>query len=487
MNRFLPAAITIVLAVQTCAAADPAEKKAPGPKGAPAAEAIGWRLGAQAYTFRRFTFFEAVDKMAALGLKYVEMYPGQRVSKGISAGTNDKMSPEVTAKLQAKLKAAGVKLVCYGVTHLPGNEAACRKIFQWAKKMGIETIVSEPNPKDLPMIDKLCNEFGINVAIHNHPKASRYWNPDTVLAACKGLSKRVGACADTGHWARSGLDPIECLKKLEGRIISFHLKDLNKKERGAHDVPWGTGACDAAGMLAEMHRQGFKGVFSIEYESKFDHATLAKCVAFFNEQAARLAKVAAPAAGGWQVVFKEDLSNATFRKGAWELKDGVLSVKGKGDIWTRDRYADFVLDFEFKVAPGTNSGVFIRCGSISNWLHTAIEVQILDSHGRKPGKHCCGAIFDCLAPSRQMVKKPGEWNRMAITCKANKIEVVLNGQRIIDMDLDKWTEAHKNPNGSRNKFNTAYKDMPRVGYIGFQYHGHPVWYRNIKIKTLGSV
>ncbi len=295
MNKLLPVVVAIALAAQICTAADPAEKKSPAPKGAPAAEAIGWRLGAQAYTFRRVTFFEAVDKIAALGLKYVEMYPGQRVSKDISAKTNNKMSPEVTAKVQAKLKAAGVKLVCYGVTGLPGNEDACRKIFQWAKKMGIETIVSEPNPKDLPMIGKLCDEFGINVAIHNHPKASRYWNPDTVLAACKGLTKRIGACADTGHWARSGLDPIECLKKLKGRIISFHFKDLNKKERGGHDVPWGTGGCDAAGMLAEIRSQGFKGVFSIEYEHKFDHATLAKCVSFFNEQAAKLAKVASAA------------------------------------------------------------------------------------------------------------------------------------------------------------------------------------------------
>ena len=78
----------------------------------------------------------------------------------------------------------------------------------------------------------------------------------------------------------------------------------------------------------------------------------------------------------------------------------------------------------------------------------------------------------------------GQWNCMVITAKANKIQIVLNGERIIDMDLDKWTEAHKNPDGTRNKFNTAYKDMPRVGHIGFQYHGHPVWYRNIKIKTL---
>ena len=105
--------------------------------------------------------------------------------------------------------------------------------------MGIKTLVSEPAEDAFDTLDKLCEEYGINVAIHNHPKPSIYWDPDTVLKVCKGRSKRIGACADTGHWARSGFDPIECIKKLEGRIISFHLKDLNKKAADAHDVPWG--------------------------------------------------------------------------------------------------------------------------------------------------------------------------------------------------------------------------------------------------------
>jgi hypothetical protein len=82
------------------------------------------------------------------------------------------------------------------------------------------------------------------------------------------------------------------------------------------------------------------------------------------------------------------------------------------------------------------------------------------------------------------VKAPGEWNRYTITARGNMITVVLNGERIIEMDLNRWTEAHKNPDGTPNKFNTAYKDMPRAGHIGLQYHGHPVQYRNLRILTL---
>jgi sugar phosphate isomerase/epimerase len=260
-----------------------------------AAQKLGWRLGSQAWTFNKLTFLEAADRVAELGMQYIEMYPGQRVGADLPDQTGPGMGPEATAAVKAKLQQKGLTLTSYGVTGLPGDEAACRAIFEWAKRMGVETIVAEPSPGDMPMTDKLCGEYGINVAIHNHPRPSRYWDPDTVLEACKGLSKRVGACADTGHWARSGLDPIECLKKLEGRIITVHFKDLNVKSRQGHDVAWGTGGCDAAGMLAELHRQGFQGVFSMEYEAKWEMPELAACVAFFNDQAALLADADAKA------------------------------------------------------------------------------------------------------------------------------------------------------------------------------------------------
>jgi sugar phosphate isomerase/epimerase len=111
-----------------------------------------------------------------------------------------------------------------------------------------------------------------------------------VVKACKGHGNRIGACADTGHWARSGLKPIECLKKLEGRIISFHFKDLNQLGLDAHDVPWGTGICDVKGMLMEIHRQKLKAVFSIEYEYNWDNSLpeIAQCIAYFDRVAVEL-------------------------------------------------------------------------------------------------------------------------------------------------------------------------------------------------------
>jgi len=254
-------------------------------KGAPHAEKLGWRLGCQAYSFNRFTFYEAVDKNASLGLRYIEAYPGQKLSAerpDVRFGPG--MSAEVRREVKQKLAQAGVKLVNFGVT------GASRQTFEFAQDMGIETIVSEPGFDQFDELEKLCEEFKINLALHNHPKPSRYWNPDTVLEACQDRSKRIGACADTGHWMRSGIRPLDAVRKLKGRIVSFHFKDLNQMG-GGHDVPWGTGEGDVEAVLVELHEQGFKGVFSIEYEHNWENSLpeIAQCVVWFDKTAARLA------------------------------------------------------------------------------------------------------------------------------------------------------------------------------------------------------
>jgi sugar phosphate isomerase/epimerase len=134
----------------------------------------------------------------------------------------------------------------------------------------------------------MCYRYNINAAVHDHPKPSRYWSPDIVIEAIRNRGMRVGACADTGHWSRSGLKPVECLHKLAGRIITLHFKDI----AGGEDKPWGTGDGDARGMLEELHNQGFRGVFSLEYETGQGaelEANAARCIAFFDKVAAELA------------------------------------------------------------------------------------------------------------------------------------------------------------------------------------------------------
>lgn len=227
---------------------------------------LGWKLGAQAYSFNRFTFAEAVAKTDSCNLKYIEAYPGQTIGGGIEGKMDFTMEPEKREQILQLLRDKGVKLVAFGVVNADSPDA-WKQLFEFAKAMGIKNINTEPKQEDLPLIGKLANEYKIKVSIHNHPKPTQYWSPEIVLNAIQlANSKYVGACADIGHWVRSGLDPVECLQKYAGHINHLHLKDLNEKSREAHDVHWGTGVGNIKGVMQELKNQKFKGMLSAEYE-----------------------------------------------------------------------------------------------------------------------------------------------------------------------------------------------------------------------------
>jgi sugar phosphate isomerase/epimerase len=258
------------------------------PRDDSAAEKLGFKLSLQCWTYNGLTFFEAVDKAAGLGIKYLEAFPGQKLKPGSQEGMGPGLSDAACEEIKKKLAdAGGLKLVAFGVCGVPSDEQGARKMFEWAKKMGIEVLVTETEPNEIH--DKLCTEFNIRYALHNHPQS---WPPEKVLKFCKDRCKLIGSCSDTGHWMRAKRVPVDTLKMLEGRVEHLHFKDLNEFGDG-HDVPWGTGKGNPAGMMAELKRQGFKGYFSIEFEygSLDDLAkSLPLCVKFFDETCAELAK-----------------------------------------------------------------------------------------------------------------------------------------------------------------------------------------------------
>ncbi len=253
------------------------------------AEDLGWKLGIQAWTNNKATLHETLELAQRLQLHFVEAYPGQVLRADSEEKMGPGMSDESLDGLLEKAEECDIQIAAFGVTGIPGDEEGARKFFEWCEKIGIETVSTEIGEEEIKTIGPIAEELGIGIAIHNHPQPSHYWGPDTVLAAVKGAPGCVGACADTGHWVRSGLNPVESLKKLEGRVISLHFKDLSALEGDQHDVIWGTGVGDAAGQLAELKRQEFECVISIEYEHAWDEATLAKCVEFFHAQANALA------------------------------------------------------------------------------------------------------------------------------------------------------------------------------------------------------
>jgi hypothetical protein len=199
-----------------------------------------------------------------------------------------------------------------------------------------------------------------------------------------------------------------------------------------------------------------------------------------------------PNTKGWEDLFKPDLSNADAPKGVWTFENGVLTASKDEAIWTKKDYKSFILDLEFKTASGTNSGVIVYCSDPGNWIPNSIEIQIADDFSpkwaRSPKTWQCAAIFGRLAPTKSMVKKPGEWNHFTITCKENMIYVMLNGELVTTFDMKKWTDAKKNPDGSAipSWLSKPAAELPTHGRIGLQgkHAGAPIWFRNMKIKEI---
>ncbi len=264
---------------------------------------LDWQLGVQTYSFRKFTFFETVDKLASMGVKYVEAYPGQKIGGNMEGKTRYKMDEPTREKVLNKLSSVGVKLIAYGVVN-GKNKKDWQKIFEFAKAMGIEIITCEPKPDHLDIVEKLCKEVKIKATIHNHAKPKRYWKPEMVIKALKGRSKLMGIGPDNGHWARSGLESVENLKKVEGLINSMHLKDMDafgtqakKRRKGdglknAKGVPFGKGIVDIKKVLDELARQDYKGFISIEYESNPEdpYNDIKECVDYFNDYLKKYSK-----------------------------------------------------------------------------------------------------------------------------------------------------------------------------------------------------
>ena len=257
----------------------------------PNTQKLGWRVGFSAYTFRGVTLFEALDKIAATGLRYVELFEWQKFSP---ANRDATPSPGLSAALRKDLKrkAADCGVTMVGIFARLGHADAVKAMFEFAAEMQFEVIVGEPPEALFDLVERLTGEYKVDLALHNHPKPSHFWNPKVGLAALEGRSERMGFCCDTGHWCRSGLNPVEMLKQVGPRIKTFHLKDLDQfAVREARDVVWGQGKGRIADLLAEVKRLGVKHpYFGIEWERNLDEPlrTHAASAAFFEQVAANL-------------------------------------------------------------------------------------------------------------------------------------------------------------------------------------------------------
>ena len=176
---------------------------------------------------------------------------------------------------------------------------------------------------------------------------------------------------------------------------------------------------------------------------------------------------------------------------AKQVENGTINVKDQGAYVAHydQKFSDFDFVCDYKFDKTTNSGLFFRIAKPGDGgIGRGFEIQVLDSYGKPPTRFECGSLYEFLPPTKQMVKPAGEWNHCEVICVGPSVKVILNGEQVIDADLDKWTQAGKNPDGSKNKFKWVLKDMPREGYIGVSFHdkGKSCWYKNLKVKDLSK-
>jgi sugar phosphate isomerase/epimerase len=233
----------------------------------------GFALGTQSYTFRLFTFEEACAKTAAAGVKTTELFPGQKIS---ASRPNEKTDPNVSAEGLAEikdiLKKNGLQAVALGVIGIPKEEAGARKIFQFAKELGIKVLNTE-STDSIDTIEKMVKEFDIKVGYHNHPQRPdnpnyKVWDPNYILELTKDRDARIGSCADMGHWTNSGLAAADCIRILKGRIVSSHLKEIAHGSTKCTRPGEGRAKLDEA--LKALKEVGFDGPVSIEHEINWE-------------------------------------------------------------------------------------------------------------------------------------------------------------------------------------------------------------------------
>jgi sugar phosphate isomerase/epimerase len=478
-------AVAVVLAGPACGAAPQIRHISPDLEKAVAATDYAavrikpFPFASEAWTFRKFTFAETLDKLKELGVAAVEAFPGQKLGgKYPDAAFDENMTDEQVAFVKDALQAAGVTLYGYGVCDIGTTEASMRKVFDFARKMGLRVLVCEPADDDFTLLEKLVKEYNIRIAIHNHPAPAKYNLPETVFSHVDGKDPRIGSCADSGHWMRGMNDPREAFRLLQGRILDVHLKDRSDygTAKGVDDVAWGSGRGHVRDLLAELTLQDYDGYLTMEYENEQE---VGDPVPAFRKSIAYVKSVTYY--DGWTQILKRGYGG--YEKHGWnhygpgyfecDPKTGVLKGQGgMGLLWYGKKLRDFILECEFKCStPTTNSGIFLRVPEVpvsDDYIYHSIEIQIDDT---STGIHHTGAAYDIEAPKALASKPTGEWNHIRIEFQGQHLKVVLNGKIVLD--------GPARPGGK-------VRDLALEGYIGLQNHDSqsPPHFRNVFLKEL---
>ena len=440
------------------------------------------KIAMQTWTFHKFTFAEALEKTRALGIHYVEAYPGQRLSPSLpeTATFGHTMNEEQIAWAKAELEKNGLEVVAYGVVSFDESQASMRAVFDFARKMGIQVINTEPDFADWKGLEGMVKEYNIKVAIHNHPLPSRFALPQAVLDKVKGLDQRIGSGMDTGHWMRSGMEPLKAMAMLRGRIVHAHLKDLDlfNDPKKAKDVPLGSGKANIHDILAELTLQDYDGFLSIEHEREDELGNPSPSVAKGLEYLKSITYFEGytPLLQRWGGRYNKHGWNH-YGPGHFTIdeKSGELTAwGGMGLFWySRKMFKDFILELDYRCEEVfSNSGIFIRVPEVpssDDYIGKCFEIQIDDAQS---GIHVTGSVYDAEGATAKAWKETGEWNHYKISFIGDRITVELNGVVVVNG----WKAE---PRGKIASFAPA-------GYIGLQNHDSRalVHFKNIYVREL---
>jgi sugar phosphate isomerase/epimerase len=244
----------------------------------------GYNLGLQSYTLRGFPVDRALKEINSLGLGSVELFAAHFP---LNASDSD------IETMKSKTRALGIKMMGHGVNPFSKDHAANRRWFEFARKAGIRNLSADPTEDAFDSLDKLCDEFQIRIAIHNHGPGARYDKISDVLSAIKGHHPLIGACADLGHYIRSAEDPVRAINLFEGRLYGIHLKDFAEQKARTKGVILGKGHLDVVGVFKALRKVNFPadGCLSLEYEEnpKDPLADVKECLAVAAEAAQQAA------------------------------------------------------------------------------------------------------------------------------------------------------------------------------------------------------
>ena len=222
----------------------------------------GLKPGVASYTLRKMPLDQAIKAIQRVGLKYVSIK---------DAHLSLKSTTEERRAVAQKFKDAGITPMSCGNVSMENNEASVRLAFEYARDIGLPTIVCSPDPQSMPILDRMVKEFNIKLAIHNHgPEDKRFPSPYDVWKAAEKYDARIGLCIDVGHTARAKVDPAEAIVKCKARLYDLHIKDIASTEANAGTVEGGRGVLDLKAILLALLKIKYEYLVSFEYEKDAD-------------------------------------------------------------------------------------------------------------------------------------------------------------------------------------------------------------------------